>query len=69
MNYNLSQGDRVRISNGIFAGLDAVVVKVLPARERVRVLMEFLGREIEAEVDHGSLLRQTAHPRYLCAPT
>jgi transcriptional antiterminator RfaH len=62
MNYNLSQGDRVRISDGIFAGLDAVVVKVLPAKERVRILMEFLGREIEAEVDHGSVLRQTAHP-------
>jgi len=62
INYNLSEGDCVRISDGIFAGLDAVVVKVLPAKERVRVLMEFLGRKIEAEVDHGSVLRQTAHP-------
>jgi transcriptional antiterminator RfaH len=62
INYDLSQGDRVRISDGIFAGLDAVVVKVLPAKDRVRVLMEFLGRNIEAEVDHGSVLRQTAHP-------
>lgn len=62
MNYNLSQGDCVKIADGIFAGLDAVVVKVLPANERVKILMDFLGRKIEAEVRHSSVLRQTVHP-------
>ena len=62
MEYGLSQGDDVRITDGIFAGLDAVVIQVLPARERVKVLMDFLGRKIEAEVNHSSILRHTAHP-------
>ena len=62
INYALSQGDSVRIADGIFAGLDAIVLKVLPARERVKILLDFLGRQIEAEVKHSSVLRQTVHP-------
>ena len=62
INYTLSQGDSVRIAEGIFAGLDAVVIKVLPARERVKILLDFLGRRIEAEVEHSSVLRHTVHP-------
>ena len=62
MNYGLSQGDCVRISGGLFAGLDAVVVKVLPAKERVRILMDFLGRKIEAEVGYANVLRYQVHP-------
>jgi transcriptional antiterminator RfaH len=60
--YNLSPGDFVRIADGIFAGLDAVVINVLPARERVKILLDFLGRQIEAEVKHSSVLRHTVHP-------
>ena len=62
INYTLSEGDSVRIADGIFAGLDAVVINVLPARERVKILLDFLGRQIEAEVKHSSVLRQTVHP-------
>jgi transcriptional antiterminator RfaH len=62
LSYKLSQGDDVRIVDGVFAGLEAVVVQVLPAKERVRILMDFLGRKIEAELEHASVLRQVVHP-------
>jgi hypothetical protein len=51
----LSQGDNVRITQGAFAGLEAVVTQILPVRERVKILMDFLGRKVEAEVDSASL--------------
>jgi transcriptional antiterminator RfaH len=62
LNYKLAQGDNVKIVRGAFAGLGAVVTQVLPAKERVKVLMDFLGREIEAEVERASVLRQAVHP-------
>jgi transcriptional antiterminator RfaH len=62
LNYKLSQGDEVKIVEGALAGLEAVVVQVLPAKERVKILMDFLGRKIEAEVEHTSILRQVVHP-------
>ena len=43
-------GDEVRIATGAFHGLEAVVTQVLPAKERVKVLLEFLGRSVEAEI-------------------
>jgi transcriptional antiterminator RfaH len=56
MGYTPSAGDRVRIAEGVFAGVEGVVTHILPARERVRVLMEFLGRRTEAEVKLSSVL-------------
>ena len=56
MDYGLSPGDNVRIMQGAFAGLEAVVTQILPARERVKILMDFLGRKVEADVDCASLL-------------
>lgn len=43
-------GDPVQIVEGPFQGLEVVVTKVLPAKERVRVLLDFLGRSMELEV-------------------
>lgn len=62
LNYDLSQGDQVQIVGGAFGGLEAVVTQVLSAKERVKVLMDFLGRKMEAEVERSSVLRQIAHP-------
>jgi len=45
----LVPGDRVRLVRGALAGLEAVVTHVLPGNERVRLLLEFLGRETLAE--------------------
>jgi transcriptional antiterminator RfaH len=62
VSYSVSQGDQVKIAEGAFAGLEAVVTQVLPARQRIKVLIEFLGRRMEAVVEHRSVLRQAAHP-------
>jgi transcription antitermination factor NusG len=57
-------GYRKEITYGLcrllFAGLEAVVTQILPVRERVKILMDFLGRKVEAEVDCASLLWQAA---------
>jgi transcriptional antiterminator RfaH len=60
LDYGPSQGDSVRIADGALAGLDAVVTQILPAKERVKVLMDFLGRKVEAEVEYASILCQAA---------
>ncbi|HYY27981.1 MAG TPA: transcription termination/antitermination NusG family protein, partial [Chthoniobacterales bacterium] len=60
--YELSHGDEVKIVLGAFVGLEAIVTQVLPAKQRVKVLMDFLGRKIEAEVEHSSVLLQVTHP-------
>jgi transcriptional antiterminator RfaH len=62
LNYDLSEGDQVQIVGGPFVGLDAVVTQVLSPRERVKVLMEFLGRKMEAEVQCSRVFRQVDHP-------
>lgn len=62
MDYTITQGDTVRIAEGAFTGLEAVVTKVMAAKDRVRVLLEFLGREVEAEVDKDAVLPRAAHP-------
>lgn len=46
----VAPGDEVRIAGGALQGLSAVVTQVLPARERVRVLLEFLGRQTCVEM-------------------
>jgi hypothetical protein len=44
-------GDSVRVQNGPFAGLEAVVQRPMPARQRVRVLLSVLGRQTAVELD------------------
>jgi len=51
----LVPGNRVRLVGGALADLEAVVTQVLPGNERVRLLLEFLGRETLAEA-------RAAHP-------
>jgi transcription antitermination factor NusG len=46
----LEHGREVRIVNGPFRGLVAVVEERLPARERVRVLMHLLHRQTPVEL-------------------
>ncbi len=50
-------GDAVQIAGGAFHGLEAVVRQVLPSRQRVQVLLEFLGRQTAVEVPVASLTR------------
>lgn len=59
---HLEQGETVRIINGALSGLEAVVTQVLPAKERVRILLNFLGKEIEAEVATPDIIADSTHP-------
>ncbi|MCX8090861.1 MAG: transcriptional activator RfaH [Verrucomicrobiae bacterium] len=43
-------GDTVLITSGVFQGLRAVVTQVMPARARVSVLLDFLGRQTTAQL-------------------
>lgn len=58
----LREGSSVQIMAGSFQGLNAVVVKFFPAKDRVKVLLEFLGRQMEAEVPVETVLSRYAHP-------
>lgn len=49
-------GQSVQIINGPFQGLEVLVTHLLPARERIRVLFDFLGRSMEIEVSTLNVL-------------
>ena len=53
----LTPGDRVEFSGGAFHGLKAVITHVMPGRDRVGVLMDFLGRQTMLEVSPQVLVR------------
>ena len=55
-------GREVVLVDGALGGLRAVVTHYLPARQRVRVLLEFLGREMETELPSHRVLAPFAHP-------
>jgi len=50
-------GEPVQIAGGAFHGLEAVVTQVLPARKRVTVLLEFLGRQTAVELPLDQVVR------------
>jgi transcriptional antiterminator RfaH len=52
----LQPGEPVVISGGAFHNLRAVVSRVMPGRQRVAVLLEFLGRQTTVEVDPSQLV-------------
>lgn len=56
-------GDEVVIADGTFMGITAVVQRLLPAKDRVRVLLEFLGRPVETELAQNSLVKTGVNPR------
>jgi transcriptional antiterminator RfaH len=53
---SLKVGQPVHIIDGAFRGLEVVITQVLPAKERIRVLLEFLGRSMEIEVSEAKVL-------------
>jgi transcriptional antiterminator RfaH len=48
-------GAEVTVAEGPFLGAHGIVVRVLPARQRVQILLDFLGQATLAEVDRQSL--------------
>lgn len=55
---SLSPADEVTIADGVFAGIRAFVLRVMPARRRVQVLLDLLGRPTPVEVDRDVVVRE-----------
>jgi transcriptional antiterminator RfaH len=53
---NLLPGDEIVVGDGAFAGMRAFVLRVLPARQRVQVLLDVLGRPTPVEVNRESIV-------------
>ena len=51
-------GDEVQIADGVFQGLKAVTTRVMPARQRVTVLLEFLGRQTAVELPLTAVIKE-----------
>lgn len=51
-------GEEVAMGDGPFTGMKAVVLRVLPARQRIEVLLEILGRPAPLELDWNFVIRE-----------
>ncbi|MEO7297743.1 MAG: transcription termination/antitermination NusG family protein [Verrucomicrobiota bacterium] len=56
INPPLEPGENVQIAHGAFQGLSAVIDRVMPSQERVKVLLEFVGRQMSVEIDAAALI-------------
>jgi transcriptional antiterminator RfaH len=63
---HLEEGDEATLLEGPFSGLQTVISRVLPASERVRVLLEFLGALREVEIDRIRIVGPQRIPEDLC---
>lgn len=59
------QGEEAEVSAGPFQGEKGIVARVLPARQRVELLLEVMGRPLPAEFSLSSIIfrRKTAAGR------
>ena len=62
VNPEIRTGDTATVIDGPLKGLEAVVTQVLPARDRVRILLDFLGRAMETEIVAAALAVLDDHP-------
>lgn len=58
----IREGEEVKVVEGPLTGVKALVTRVLPARERVAILLTLLGQEREIEVPADALLPDIRHP-------
>lgn len=59
---DVGEGAEVKVVEGPFLGVRALVTRVLPSRERIAILMDMLGQEREIEVARESVLPDVRHP-------
>jgi transcriptional antiterminator RfaH len=55
-------GEKVRVIAGIFRGASGKVAGLVPARQRVQILLELLGQENRIELPLDALEPRHAHP-------
>jgi transcriptional antiterminator RfaH len=56
VNQALAPGQAVEVTQGPFQGLEALVTRVISAKERVEILIEWMGRTLRAEASMADLL-------------
>lgn len=60
VSFTIDEGDDVEIVEGPFRGQTGVVKQLIPARERVKVLLEVLGGSTEVELRLTSVFRDAS---------
>ena len=55
-------GDKIKVISGLFKGDEGTVTKLVPARERIKVLFEILGRPTEVEISEDEVDFPSSHP-------
>ncbi len=60
---NPQPGETVRIAGGILHGLEGLVTRLIPARQRVALLLEFLGRQTAVELEGDAVVREDERRR------
>lgn len=60
---SITEGTATEVVTGPFRGLEVVVTRILPSRDRVRILLEFLGGLREIEVSRVQLASPKPVPR------
>jgi len=58
----ITPGDEVTLVEGPFKGLRAVVTRILPAKERIAVLLDLLGTQREVEITADRVVPGKVHP-------
>ena len=56
INPELEPGRTVQLARGPFLGLEAVVTRLIPAKERVEILIEWMGRTLHAVASVNDVL-------------
>jgi len=54
----LKLGEQVEIAGGAFRGFNGIVTRIMPARDRVTLLLEFLGRQTTVELPRDGIIQQ-----------
>ena len=60
VSFSIAEGDDVEIVEGPFRGQNGVVKQLLPARERVKVLLEVLGGATEVDLCLTAVFKEAA---------
>ena len=58
----IREGEEIKVVEGPFMGVRALVTRVMPARDRVAILLSLLGQEREIEVSAKAVLPDVKHP-------
>ena len=58
----LKMGDEVQIAGGAFHGFQGIITRLMPGRERVAVLLDFLGRQTLVEVAVNAINKSFVNP-------